>query len=534
MNLISDVSGNKLRGGFYTPEKIVDFILKWSFNGNNHYDILEPSCGDGIFIKRIIDNNYGYNSITGIEIDENEIQKVKNMKLDRTRMINIDFHKFCNNTDLKYDLIIGNPPYIRYQFFNSKQRDEANTIFKKANIKHSKLSNAWVSFVIGSTLLLKEKGKMAFVLPAELLQVGYAKRLRRYLGRFFNKISIISFQKLVFPSIQQEVILLLCEKVGKEFHNIEHIEVNNITELSNIDIANIKCPQKKIDFKSNKWTFYFLEQSEIDFLNKMMNQRRILPLRSYASVEVGMTTGWNKFFTVPKETIERYDLIEYAYPMAGRSVQVPSTIYTNDDWKCNVENGSRAFFLKFPTRSQLKNRTLEYVEKAEKQGIHDGYKCRIRDEWHIVPSAWISAGLFTRRNNKFPKMILNDVDAYTTDTMHRVQPKEGIEIKSLTASYYNSLTLAFTEICGRSHGGGALELMPNEVEDILFPYNKENKEMIEKIDKMFRDGKDIMDILEYTNNIILIKNYKLTKDEVDIATNIWLKLQKRRINRNSK
>ena len=30
--------------------------------------------------------------------------------------------------------------------------------------------------------------------------------------------------------------------------------------------------EKKIDFKANKWTFYFLEQSEIDFLEKFQEK----------------------------------------------------------------------------------------------------------------------------------------------------------------------------------------------------------------------------------------------------------------------
>jgi adenine-specific DNA-methyltransferase len=66
--------------------------------------------------------------------------------------------------------------------------------------------------VVGSSLLLKEKGKIGFVIPAELLQVSYAQQLREFLAHFYNKINIISFEKLVFPDIQQEVVLLLCEK----------------------------------------------------------------------------------------------------------------------------------------------------------------------------------------------------------------------------------------------------------------------------------------------------------------------------------
>ena len=46
-----------------------------------------------------------------------------------------------------------------------------------------------VSFVIGSSLLLKEEGKIGFVLPAEILQLSYARPLREFLAHFYNKIN---------------------------------------------------------------------------------------------------------------------------------------------------------------------------------------------------------------------------------------------------------------------------------------------------------------------------------------------------------
>lgn len=45
MKLIEKTTAEKLRGGFYTPEPIASFILKWGINGSSDYDVLEPSCG---------------------------------------------------------------------------------------------------------------------------------------------------------------------------------------------------------------------------------------------------------------------------------------------------------------------------------------------------------------------------------------------------------------------------------------------------------------------------------------------------------
>lgn len=227
MELISKASANKLRGGFYTPSPIAEFILRWGINGCENMDILEPSCGDGVFLKQVKQQQARYQSITAIELDPLEAQKAANIELPNTTIINEDFHTFCNTTQQRFDLAIGNPPYIRYQYFDANQQVQAEDIFIKAGLKYSRLTNAWVSFVVGTSLLLKEKGKIGFVIPAELLQVSYAKQLRQFIAHHFNKINIISFKKLVFPEIQQEVVLLLCEKNGSQEKLIEHLEVTD-------------------------------------------------------------------------------------------------------------------------------------------------------------------------------------------------------------------------------------------------------------------------------------------------------------------
>ena len=51
MKLIENATAEKLRGGFYTPEPIAEFILRWGINGSTNLDILEPSCGDSVFFR---------------------------------------------------------------------------------------------------------------------------------------------------------------------------------------------------------------------------------------------------------------------------------------------------------------------------------------------------------------------------------------------------------------------------------------------------------------------------------------------------
>jgi adenine-specific DNA methylase len=139
MKLITSASAEKLRGGFYTPAPIAEFILRWGINGSKDLDILEPSCGDGVFLEQIKYAHIPYRSITAIELDPEEAEKSERIGLERMVIINDDFHTYCNNTHRRFDLVIGNPPYIRYQFFEARQQVEAEHIFIRAGLKYSKL-----------------------------------------------------------------------------------------------------------------------------------------------------------------------------------------------------------------------------------------------------------------------------------------------------------------------------------------------------------------------------------------------------------
>ena len=518
MQLIENASSEKLRGGYYTPKKIADFILKWGMRDLQYTDILEPSCGDGAFLKALKTMGYCFHSLTAVEY--NQVEAEKAMQVGIGDVVNADFHAFCRDTDKRFNLIVGNPPFIRYQYYDEEQQQIAADLFKRAGLKFSKLTNAW------------ERGRIGFVVPAELLQVGYALQLREYLSNFYNKINIISFKKLVFEGIQQEVVLLLCEKDGSSNHLIDHLELKDADELATLDVSTLGCHSKTIDFRSDKWTFYFLSQKEIDLLEHV-RKTNMPTISDFADVEVGITTGANGYFTVPQSVVRSYQMEQYAYPMVGRSVQVSSCIFTKQDWKNNQTNDAKSNLLIFPpkAREEANEGTRNYILNGEILEINKGYKTRIRDYWYVIPSIKISDALMVRRNNMFPKLVLNKAKAYTTDTMHRVFIHPNVNELAFVASFYNSVSLAFSEILGRSYGGGVLELMPGEAANIPLPYHTANADLLDKVDSMLRCGMDIEKILDYTDDVILRQRAGYSTRQIQTARDIWKKLSSRRLER---
>ncbi len=544
MRLKEDSSARKLRGGYYTPKVLADFIVK-NITKKEKVSILEPSCGDGVFLESISEHisNDKIKYVEAIEIIEEEAKKViKRGFGDKFELINNDFLDFYYNNKLKrYDLILGNPPYIRYQYLSEDQREIQSEILTSNGMKSNKLINSWVCFLVACVELLADGGSIGFVVPAEILQVVYAEDLRQYLSNHLSKIILLTFKELVFPDIEQEVVVLIGEKnsnVPVEEAVISLVEYNNFDDMvEHSDFNTIEY--QRIEHTKDKWTHYFLTCKENNLIYKYRQHIDFTTFDKIALVNIGITTGNNKYFSVDKETVDKYKLEDVTLPLIGRSSHAHGVFFTKKDWKKNINKNTRAQLILFPHNIPFKDYPKshkKYIKYGEETGQNSGYKCRIRDRWYIVPSVWSPDAFLLRRNNKFPKFVLNEINAVSTDTMHRIKFKDHIDKRKALLSYYNSITFAFTEINGRSYGGGVLEILPREVGAIVLPDiqkmdSKVCDELLEIIDDYIRNKKEIDKLLDITDQIILNQYLGLDKETIDTFRAIWKKLMNRRLMR---
>ena len=462
MRLKKDSSEQKLRGAYYTPLQLANAMVSLVAS-QNITNVLEPSCGDGVFLDSLASLNLinDIPNITAVEIEPDEAEKVGNNYKDNTNVhvLNEDFLDFYQRVYGKetYDLILGNPPYIRYQYLTEEQREIQSSILTSHGMKSNKLINAWVAFLVACVQLLSENGKIAFIIPAEILQVVYAEDLRLFLSNQLSKITLLTFEQLVFPDIEQEILVFIGEK-GKEEKGIRIIELSNLEDFKKLDLNSNGF--QKLKHVKEKWTKYFVSAEEIKVIQSIRDDKRFTKFADLALINVGITTGNNTYFSVDKTTNERYDLTSVTFPLIGRSSHAHGIYFTDKDWQENIKADKRAMLISFPDTpyEAYPAKHKEYIELGERNEENKGYKCSIRDRWYIVPSVWIPDAFFLRRNNLYPKFVLNRCNAVSTDTMHRIKFNEGVNAENVLLSYYNSISFAFTEICGRSYGGGVLEI----------------------------------------------------------------------------
>lgn len=530
---------NKLRGGYYTPEKISEFIAEWGIRTSTD-TVLEPSCGDGSFLSAIANRldtlgvtaeQIKQNTI-GVELDEDEARKSAKYG---TTVVCSDFFTYYDkfvDEKMQFDVIVGNPPFIRYQNFTEEYRKIAFSLMNKHGFHPNRLTNIWLPFLLLACKALKPDGRVGMVIPAELFQVDYAAEARQFLSSYFDSLTLVTFKRLVFDDIQQEVVLLLGERGGTQ-HGIRVVEMEGLPDLIE---QGQQCLQnaevKKLDHSKDKWVKYYLSNEELELLSRLNNDPRISDATSLYEVNVGLVSGENDFFVINQDAVNEHNLQENVVPIISRAEQVKGIRLNVDDYSNLVTAGKKVLFFA-PGNLDVEELTdvqVKYIQWGEEKGYNKNYKCRIRPKWYHVPQTWCADAFLIRQANLYPRMILNETRALVTDTLHKVRFLEGVSGNAVAAAFLNTYTFALSETIGRSYGGGVLTFEPGEMRKIRIPMQMAQHLDVEKIDNWQRNG-EIQKILEYTDDVLLRKGLGLSENEIVLLHSIWDKMRNRRMKR---
>lgn len=559
---MSIVISKKNTGSYYTPERLADYIVYRLFGekgsgyelGRKTLDVLEPSVGGGMFLNSLLNGNYYGDKyelkvpklkIDAVEVDPDVARetKKKSKKYDKSKgsvdIIQDDYLKYFLSSNKKYDLIIGNPPYVRRRNMEPDQRELCAEVHKATGLRDINPKNLWTSFLAGAKDSLKERGVIAFVLPTDLLQVKYSEEIREMLLRDFDRVEIFTFNWLAFKKfddIEQDVVILICSKGYGKRDEAEFWHINNEKDLDEPKITPDSSNTKRSTL--NKWTNYALTGEELEFLDYLYNEV-IKPktVRDNCDSGAGIVTAANDYFIINRHEVDKYSLRDVTKPTIKKSSSMfPAVVLTKADLDKKEQEGSEILFVDLPDKpkTEFPKSHREYLKKGEQEGIHQRYKMLLRDNWYAVPSVWSSEAFFTKRSHLYPRVIINEGDAYVTDAFYRIRMKEGYDLKNLTFSFYNTFTFIYAELMGRYYGGGVLELTPNEFKDLPLPYiNGSLSAKLKKLDRLVRKEAGLGKILDYTDSIILKEHHGLSDADVKKLRVIYRKLLVRRLKKDT-
>lgn len=539
MNFIANETAQKLRGGYYTPVDLAAFLCEWVLDIKPKR-ILEPSCGDGVFLSAL--RQVGAHedlAVTAIELDEVEATKARRraeeIGLRAGRIHSTDFLSWALDMTGKeegtFDAVIGNPPFVRYQYLPQPFQQKAEQVFCELGLPFTKHTNAWVPFILASMRMLRPGGRLAMVVPAEIIHVMHAQSLRSYLGEECSRLVIVDPEKLWFDGTLQGAVLLMAEKRKGEKAQAEGLGIYEVKDREFLRFkpsAVFTAPQT-INGKTvaGKWTRALLDKETRDLLDDLAEHEEVYRFSDVADVDVGIVTGANKFFLVTDDVVAEHGLERWAHPMFGRSEHCPGVIYDKKQHSANAKMGNPTNFLWFPDSEPLRHeRSRSYIEAGEEEGLHTRYKCRIRSPWFAVPSVYSTEIGMLKRSHDLPRLILNKVGAYTTDTAYRIRTLNGTPAEKLVSCFINSLTALSAELEGRHYGGGVLELVPSEIEKLLMPLPRKVNISIKDLDKQVRleSARGVLG----ANSREVLGGLGLSKAKQEIVFNGWKRLRNRR------
>ena len=537
------MSDKKRLGVYYTPKILCDFVASHYFKyyyeiGARNLSVLEPSAGDASMLLSLVSQNIkslSSLSIQMIDVNREELElghsKLIDLNLSQEVSVNTyngDFLFYENAT--KFDLIIGNPPYISKRDLSADQILRCNNIQNEITTSKSEVKNIWTSFMLRIMEMVKSNGTICQILPVELLHVNYTRILRSQLMKNFKRVEIFTFKEIIFKDTQQDVIILFasnsisCLQSGISFYEVnklEDLELPNYTEK----YFNIHRSTQ------DKWASYILKDEELEFLENFKKEYKLAPIIDYChKIEVGLVTGANDFFIVNKEVLIRFDLSKYAQLIFKGGFKGQTRFRISEEAITDLEDkGEDTYLLVFPNvdRQKLSLGAQEYLHIGEKLKLHLRYKMKKRNRWYCLPLKWRGKGLFPRRIHNSPLITVNEADVNVTDTMYMIKNRSSYCIESMACSFHNLATYIDLELKGRYYGGGVLELTPNEFKSVDIPHYNYSVEKITEIDRLITGG-FVNDALKYNHSILFPS---ISIDSEESLRTIYNKLLNRRLKR---
>jgi len=484
-------------GAYYTALPVVDFLVGWGLEVS-HGIVMDPSCGDGRFLAAAVQR--GARELIGCDLDRDALRLADVAVADAeppVRWHNGDFFQLTPAQTGPVDLVVGNPPFIRYQQFGAESRALALASALKVGAKLSRLAASWAPFLLHAMQFLRPGGAMGMVVPAELAQTTYGVETLRALCANFARLQLITFRHNWFDDAQQETFLLLAAGRGGRCASAELIPLGRIDQLTALE--KMQPQDSGFQFGADSVArigLAFLEPDCRDLLQRLTARTDVVPLSALGQVVNGYVSGANAFFHCTAAEGEQRGLPpDWLLPVARNSRSLTGLAFDTDDVAAAERRGV-AHRLILPRQDDLfagdQAALQRFTREGERLGIPARYKCRVRSPWWRVPGLIRAELLLPYMIGVEPHAAVNRCYALYPNSLHGLRLHNQALAERIALGLLTSLSLLSMELEGRSYGGGVLKLEPTEMQRVrlVLPTAGETelRECFDEADRLIRRG----------------------------------------------
>jgi adenine-specific DNA methylase len=542
-------------GAFYTDIQVADFLVWWAVR-SAHDSVMDPCFGGGVFLRSActrlnILGGQPTNQVFGVEIDPNVYTKIADelsatFGVDKRNLLLSDFFDVNLGNMRQVDAIVGNPPFIRYQRFSGDARKRALRCAANQGIRLSELSSSWAPFLIHSVAMIKQGGRLAMVIPVEIGHAAYALPVLDYLYRSFGQVTFLTFQKRLFPDLNEDTLLLLAENKGSHTSQFLWRDVPDVSLLGDIQklnslplLATSSINAQGISRGHERLIEYVIPKKARELYRELKSLTLTKNLGELADVGIGYVTGANDFFHLGFQEAQFWGIPDsFLRPAIRRSRALLGLRLTSEDWCSALKDGEAGYLLYIEAETNLPDSVRRYLAFGEQQGVSKTYKCRTRSPWFRVPHVYLPDALLSYMSGMVPRLVANDAGVVTPNSLHVLRLRIGTHVTgdAIATLWQTSLTRLSVEIEGHALGGGMLKLEPTEAENVLVASPKVENDVLlalcEDLDTLLRSGEHGA-AQARADYVILQKGLGLSQSDCQIlgmATDI---LRNRRYSRSS-
>ena len=353
MILVSSNSSSfkkKMLGQYFTSPQLSDFLVAIS-DPKPGIKAIDPMCGSGNMLEALIRHGLKPEKLTGIEVDPDYSELEHPYKVYTSNAFNPELYDIIGTS---YDLVITNPPYVRYQDIKgtllknidnfdikdikknltaiidklTHNTEEERKLLKKLICDYSGLSNLAIPCWILCMALTSKNGTLSLVVPETWLSREYAQPLKKALLKMFRvrfivldnsptwfedaetKTNLIVLKR---KEMWQENTNLLCQiEISKESSGvnsiIENARINGLGGDRVIEmILSDVVPETtdNIDISYYEQNDYFLKNAVLFSFIRTCTAN----IEKIGNIDVGigqgLRTGGNDFFHVKLISEER-------------------------------------------------------------------------------------------------------------------------------------------------------------------------------------------------------------------------------------
>ncbi len=446
---------------------------------------MDPTCGEAVFLRaageRLRALGTGPDGITrqltGVDLHGPSLEasgKLLHADGYGAQLVESDFFDLATPAQIGdrvgwQDAVIGNPPFVRYQEHTGDARKRSVAAALAQGVRLSGLASSWAATLVHASAFLKPTGRLAMVLPAELLTVGYAEPVRRWLRQRFAAVNLFMFERLQFRDADEHVVLLVAHGRGPcDSFGLYHVD--DAEDLAQIHPADNVGANPAAE---GKWSDLALPL-DMRQLFKAVVVERMDRLDVYGTPELGTVTGANHYFALTDSTRRTYRIAEKHL----KRISPPGTrhlkglAFTRAQWEELRLAGDQRVWLLHPESPARAKGLQEYLKHGEELDVPGAYKCTVRDPWWRPPVVPIPDLFFTYMSHRYPRIIANPARAAILNSMHGIRlasEAPTVARDALPLLALNSATMLGAEIMGRSYGGGILKMEPREAASLPVP-----------------------------------------------------------------